>query len=640
MIDILSNIYFSNLVYFFLFPFFFACSMYGWSYILFLNTLSKYISLNIVIGMGITLFIGGILNIFKFANQNVIDVIFLIGLILFIIKIFTIRKDFLFIQSLRNIKKNYFIILIPITLLIIEITSSIKPDAYNYHDDYQTYFIHPIKMLETGSMFGSTLSIIGSLTLGGQAFFQSFYISWLGLKSINIFDSVFCLSVCIFIILELAIKEKKIIFGVLIASLIILINPQFVNISSIYSAILIMISSIIFTNEILKDYQNNNQIKNSLGVSLCFASLIVLKTTYGIFPIIFFILLIFYLFFFNTLNKKLLYPLLITPLLSLIFASPWIFFYIKNYININQSTNEPIILSQDLFYKNFPNLFSTKELDYGSAQIEFTMFSIMSIFVITLMIFLFKNKKIEINKSNLCTFIVGNVSLLSCFIIYFLLILLATISFFQLSTSTRYSIPFITATFPLGLFLLYSLIPESLKYLKFIFCTIIIIFSATFFPQYLKSVNQSYNCGSQLSFTSFACSKNYIDYNKDVLNPGKKTLVRNWQEFIPKDQSVMVWINTPFYLDFTRNEIIEIDSGGLNNSWAVFPSSKYMIWEYAGYATKSINELQKHAEFSPYLDRKVAIRTLLYIQKIDKMFKTRKIEIIKDDGLAMILKFK
>ena len=101
----------------------------------------------------------------------------------------------------------------------------------------------------------------------------------------------------------------------------------------------------------------------------------------------------------------------------------------------------------------------------------------------------------------------------------------------------------------------------------------------------------------------------------------------------------MVWINTPFYLNFKRNEIIEIDIVGLDNPWAIFPSAKYMILEYNSFATRSIKALNYAAKNDSYYDKKNAIRTLNYITKINDMIKFGKIRLIKDDGSAIVFKF-
>ena len=154
----------------------------------------------------------------------------------------------------------------------------------------------------------------------------------------------------------------------------------------------------------------------------------------------------------------------------------------------------------------------------------------------------------------------------------------------------------------------------------------------------MKRITQSYECGSQLSFVSFACSENYINYNKDTFNDEKKLMTQKWQENIPKKVPVMAWINTPFFLNYKRNEIIEIDIAGLDNPWAIFPSAEYMIWERKGFATRSLKDLQHKAKTAPLYDRKVAIRTIQHIKKIRDLYNAGKIRFIKDDGEVLIFK--
>ena len=130
------------------------------------------------------------------------------------------------------------------------------------------------------------------------SFFQAFFVSWLGIKSINIFDSVFCFIICSIIIFEYCIQKKSIFIGSLLACLFILIHPQYVNTSSVYPACLFMMSSMILSTYLLNENQTFNRfnLKIFFVLSLFFASLPILKTTYAIFPIIYFSLFIMILF--------------------------------------------------------------------------------------------------------------------------------------------------------------------------------------------------------------------------------------------------------------------------------------------------------------------------------------------------------
>jgi hypothetical protein len=626
-----------ELINFFIFIFLFSFSMFGWGNIFFSKPISNLISINIVIGMGFTLFLGGILNFLSLANENSIRAIFFIGLLLFIIKIIKIRYSINKLIVNQNFRKINLIFILPIILLMLSVFSSLNPDTYNIFDDFQKYFLHPVKMLETGSIFGSNLSALGRETFGGQAFFQSFYVTWLGLRGLNIFDSIFCLCIIIFIILEWSIKQKITFIGFLTSSLIIVIQPQYVNISSLYSGALFMISSILIALELFKNNLSYNlrNLKVSLGISLCFSSLIVLKPIYILFPLIFFSLLIFFYFFFYKLNKEFIFLILIIPILTIILCLPWTIFSLKNYFNF-QSNIGSIDLQLNMLQSYVPSIISIKALKFGATQFHYSLLIFLGSFLVLLNIFLLKNKKIELNEHSTRIFIVSSSSLLAIFVIYLILLMLAGINYIQFGTSIRYSIPFVIATFPLGFLILSSLYKNHLQYLKVFISLIILTSLVSFFPHYVKRINQYYKCGSQLSFSSFACSKQYLNYNKFVFSTNKKDSVRKLQDLIPEGETIMVWINTPFYLNFKRNKIIEMDLAGINNSWAIFPSSKYMIWEYRGLATRSFKELNRTANTAPFYDRMSAIKALILVRKIQEMLKTGKINIIKNDGSTII----
>ena len=313
---------------FFVFSLLFSCSMYAWGNLVFKNTSIKFVSIKIVTGMAMILFFGGFLNFLELANKFLINFIFIFGLIIYLVEAFK-KNYFLKLLSIcKNFKKIYLFFLIPLILLIITSVTSINPEAYNINDDYQKYFVHPIKMLETGSLYGSKLGAIGLQIFGGQAFFQAFFVSWLGIKSINIFDSVFCFIICSIIIFEYCIQKKSIFIGSLLACLFILIHPQYVNTSSVYSACLFMMSSMILSTYLLNENQTFNRfnLKIFFVLSLFFASLPILKTTYAIFPIIYFSLFIMIFIFIKNSNKYRIFVCLGIPILSFFFFVPWILF--------------------------------------------------------------------------------------------------------------------------------------------------------------------------------------------------------------------------------------------------------------------------------------------------------------------------
>ena len=61
-------------------------------------------------------------------------------------------------------------------MTIFTIATQLPPSIYNFHDDYQKYFAYPVRMVETGTVFGSPLSAMGLQTLGAQAFLDGFVV--------------------------------------------------------------------------------------------------------------------------------------------------------------------------------------------------------------------------------------------------------------------------------------------------------------------------------------------------------------------------------------------------------------------------------------------------------------------------------
>ena len=86
MINFFFNLFQFQNLYSVLILILFGCSVYDWSHAFFIKKLSNYITVNMVIGMSIILFIGGILNYFNLAYEIVIKIIFYLGLIFFFIK--------------------------------------------------------------------------------------------------------------------------------------------------------------------------------------------------------------------------------------------------------------------------------------------------------------------------------------------------------------------------------------------------------------------------------------------------------------------------------------------------------------------------------------------------------------------------
>ena len=262
--------------------------------------------------------------------------------------------------------------------------------------------------------------------------------------------------------------------------------------------------------KLLSNYRNNNfsYFKFILALGFSFSSLIVLKTNNVVFPVIYFLIFISLIFIFQKISKPMLHIIFITPFLSLILIIPWAAYPFTLFINSIDTTNQPINLKIELLQTEpyYKKLLSNDLLFYGGTQLSYTSISIAGLLLAVLTIFFLKKSTAKFYELKNETLFLSLVSIISGVVIYFLLIIVGS-KHASILHLTRYSVPFIASTIPVGLIILYVSIPKNFIYLRSTFFFVVIILSINFFPHYLKRTIQSYECGSQLSFSDFACNE-------------------------------------------------------------------------------------------------------------------------------------
>jgi len=194
------------------------------------------------------IFVGGILNVLGLAYPLALDSIIFLGLAYAALTFLRSWRLQAF-SSYRNLylSRDYLLRFLPafivILIVFIFVASTISsPQAFNFHDDLEKYLSHPIRMLATGTLAGSAFNALGSETFGGQAFLHGFAVAHWPLGYVNTIDSVFAFVLCLMMLLSVALRARLPFWLIpLVVTVPIFINPQYVNISSIYTAILLIL---------------------------------------------------------------------------------------------------------------------------------------------------------------------------------------------------------------------------------------------------------------------------------------------------------------------------------------------------------------------------------------------------------------
>jgi hypothetical protein len=186
--------------------------------------------------------------------------------------------------------------------------------------------------------------------------------------------------------------------------------------------------------------------------------------------------------------------------------------------------------------------------------------------------------------------------------------------------AARYSVPFELAFVPVAIGLA-ALHGRASKRLAAYWLPLAIGIAALlpFLPALRDRVHEAAHSGSVLAFSWLAEDPEYVEYNRKVFETGTRDRIRALQNLIPKGEPFIAWIDTPFYLDFARNPILDIESHSLTTGHPKLPSARYLIWQYDGYAMQDEENYEMESHYTGALDRMIAVRSIAMLHAVESM---------------------
>ena len=128
-------------------------------------------------------------------------------------------------------------------LMVLRYALAVSSSSFNQHDDYQGYCVFPLKMIQTGTLGPDPFSerrIVSSL--GGQAAIDAFILAYGGLRNLHLGDSgVAFLAFIILVFSWLREQNVSVELSLLITSTAILTQPPVVNISAMYTSMVLVL---------------------------------------------------------------------------------------------------------------------------------------------------------------------------------------------------------------------------------------------------------------------------------------------------------------------------------------------------------------------------------------------------------------
>jgi len=587
-------------------------------------------AVTIIFGLGSIIFWGGVLNLLRLAYGWTFDGLLLIGIALAV----KYRK---FRPRLPSDAGEWFhlaILCVPVVLIMFfTVQTQLPPKAFNYHDDFEKYFAHPVRMLQTGTLFGSPLSALGSETLGGQAVLHAIAINHFPVQYINGVDAVFGLLLCLLLSAGIFPLRAEFLPMCLTGLLMVFfINPQYVNVSSLYIAGAFMMTSILLFCDV-GGYENDEKTKklpSPVLAGLIYAALIASKSSFVMFALFHLLSFVIALKIIGVDFRRLARWGLSAAGATLLFLLPWILLYLPYYFHssLAQAPHRTDIVAAA---EEFPNLLSTSRLVYGASFAHYTFICIAPL-VFVIGAALWKRKERSVGLAGLMA---GGVA--AAFVYLLLLYLGPAISSYE--TSVRYAAPVLIAGAPVILSLIYFMaFRGGASWFRLSFVAIPLLFGIliiiSFSSPLMDRIRQGYNSGSILAFSNFAATREYIEYSEEVIHGDMHSRVIAAQNYVPAGQAVVAWMGTPFYLDYKRNTVYDADRSGIATPWAYVPDADYFLFEYRGSAVSTLEQYLHPS--AGRRERYISEKCILFLQFFQELRKNA--DEIYDDGRIVVLK--
>ena len=579
----------------------------------------------ICFGIAVWVALGGVINLLGIARAIVLDCIVLLGLIGAFVDLWVSARRI----SLKSLRERFGSIdfalrIFPAGALIVSVfvftaITQVPPQAFNYHDDFEKYLTHPLRMLATGTLEGSPFSALGTQTLGGQAFLHGFVAAHWTIGHVNAVDSLFGLILSMTLVLVVAERARLPAWLVpLVVATLIFIGPQYVNTSAIYVPVAILL----FLVFIPYGESEGPGIffatpSSAVVVGLMYAALVALKSTYLLVPLFHFPLSVLAVAVATRRIRTTLVWCVTVAATAMAGILPWMLIHAPRWYAAWTAVGSSVTATAEGNRTESPlpplDMFSQKQIFYGfdASFAHYTWTVLLVCLCCALIVYRARRQAWSDNPS--VFWWVSSCAILP--ILYFVALPPLGRNLVGYETVLRYVCPILLAVVPAAIILAGEALtvvprhwrgqkPNPLVALLTIALPTILLLGA-FYGPLVNRIEQAAKSGSMLSFPN-ATHPGSIIYSRYAVSEQAKRAVSDVQRLVPEGETLVAWISLPFLLDYGRNRIFDVEPAGLGSLTQDFPfdgnveagedyfrrhRARYVLWQYSGPAVRLAKKL-------------------------------------------------
>ena len=494
--------------------------------------------------------------------------------------------------------------------LVFAIHTQLPPTIFNVEDDFKKYFAHPVRMLATGTLAGSPLNSLGLATLGGQAFLHGLVLSLLPIGYINGVDAVFGFLVLMLIGACAGWRRFRPFPGAMLGPLLIAaVNPQYVNVTTLYLGGALMATAVMLVADDREDVAPAPVLLGAV-----YAALVALKPSFALFMACHLPLCVLAARGKGDSWKSSLAWGARAAAWTVVALAPWLALYAPEYLARGDLARAAVPGG----FNGETNLFSTDALFYGASFAHYTAIACLAGWVAVSGVVSWRR---ELGRAERRVALGVAAGAATGILAYVLLVLCLRAALGGTQSNLRYAIPFMLGTSVISILLAPSLsrrLPRAVS--TAVPLLVVAAIAAAFVPSARARGAQALKFGSILAFSQTAQSPVYRPYNEFWLSPEAKRYVRGFQDKVPPGEPLLAWINAPFLLDFARNKVVDVDTAGIAAPWARIPRDvRYFLVQYRGLGVKTPESYALDLRAPDALARTTAAQAIAFSQTLTRL---------------------
>lgn len=590
----------------------------------------------LALGVATLVFLGGVLNLARIAVPAALGALLVAGLVPAALAARTwIAQG----EAARaRLQRSAPVVLagaaVIVPMLVLLVTTQVAPSAYNIADDYEKYFTLPVRMLATGTVYGNPLSSIGAESVGGQAFLQGLIVAFFPIRYVNGADAVFGLLLCLLLAAQLG-GERR---GGWIAALagmaaVVLIEPQYVNVSALYLGSAAMLAVAAFGADARELDREGMPHAAALGV--LYATAANLKSTLALFGALHLVAATVAIATSTRSARRGARWAASATLAGGASLLPWLALHAPRYLAaLGGGARAPIVVPEgDTESLGLAALFSGDELVYGASFRDYTVLVLAIAAAGLIAVWACRGADAPERMAGRMTLATAATGVAS----YPLMVWAFGPVLSGSMHATRYFTPIAIGVAPAAFACATRLVTDrrSSWRSRSVPVAIALVALAGFAPRWLHQVSRWLTFGTNLAFPA-ATSPPYLAYNHEVLEGDVRAGIERLQASIPAGEPILAWIEAPFYLDYARNPIVDFEPTCLSSPWAELPPVRWVLWEYDGFGTRPRGWYEGRMRWPGRRERVIAVRGLAFLDELARI--TSGGDTLFDDGTTRLVR--